>query len=129
MIDAALVITFVSPSSLHREQHRPSRLPIVGNGPPGTFVVFPEMALRVSLPTDQIVSADDCGGSAIVGFGGMRYVGVDQGTLLFTRGRELLPEDQLSPARSHTMRLEARWIADVSVDGRTVWPRLGISDS
>ena len=64
-----------------------------------------------------------------MGFGGMRYVGVDQGTLLVTRVRELLPEDQLSPARSHTMRLEARWIADVSVDGRTVWPRLGISDS
>jgi hypothetical protein len=128
MIDAPLVITFVSPSSLHREQHRPSMLPIVGNGPPGTFVVFPEMALRVSLPTDQIVSADDCGGYAIVGFGGMRYVGVDKGILLFRRVRELLPEDQLSPARSHTMRLEARWIANVSMDGHTVWPRLGSSD-
>jgi len=128
MIDAALVIMFVSPSSLHREQHRPSMLPIVGNGPPGTFVVFPDIALRVSLPTDQIVSAHDGGGHAVVGFGGMRYVGVDNGILIFTRVRELLPEDQLSPARSHTMRLEARWIVNVSMDGRTVWPRLGISD-
>jgi hypothetical protein len=128
MIDAALVITFVSPSSLHREQHRPSMLPIVGNGPPGTFVVFPETNLRVSLPTDQIVYADASGGHAVVGFGGMSYVGEDEGILLFVRVRELLPEDQLSPARSHTMRLEARWIANVSVEGRTVWPRLGTSD-
>ena len=97
-------------------------LPIVGNGPPGTFVVFPEMALRVSLPTDQIVYADDSGGYAIVGFGGMNYVGADHGILLFARDRELLPEDQLSPARSHTMRLEARWIATVSLEGRTTTP-------
>jgi hypothetical protein len=128
MIDAALVITFVAPSSLHREQHRPTMLPIVGNGPPGTFVVFPEMALRVSLPTDQIVYADDSGGYAIVGFGGMRYVGADHGILLFARIRELLPEDQLSPARSHTMRLEARWIANVSMEGRTAWPNVGTGD-
>jgi hypothetical protein len=128
MIDAALVITFVSPSSLHREQHRPSMLPIVGNGPPGTFVVFPEIGFRVSLPTDQIVSADDGGGYAVVSFGGMSYVGVEKGILIFTRVRELLPEGELSPARSHTMRLEACWIADVSVNGHTVWPRLGTSE-
>ena len=103
-------------------------LPIVGNGPPGTFVVFPEIALRVSLPTDQIVSADDSGGYAIVRFGGMRYVSVDNGILIFTRVRELRPEEHLSPARSHTMRLEARWIANVSMDGRRVWPFLGTSD-
>jgi hypothetical protein len=96
-------------------------LRIVGNGPPGTFVVFPAMALRVSLPTDQIVYADDSGGCAIVGFGGMSYVGMDGGILLFTRVRELFPEDKLSPARSQTMRLDARWIATVSMEGRIVW--------
>jgi hypothetical protein len=53
-----LLIEFAAPSSLLRERDRPSAFPIVGNGPPGTFVVFPN-GLRVSLPTDQIVSADD----------------------------------------------------------------------
>ena len=36
-----LRIDFVTPSSLVREKDRPSTLPIVGNGPPGTFVLFP----------------------------------------------------------------------------------------
>jgi hypothetical protein len=58
----------------------------------------------------------------------MRYVGADHGILLFARIRELLPEDQLSPARSHTMRLEARWIESVSMEGRIVWPRLVTGD-
>jgi hypothetical protein len=96
-------------------------LPIVGNGPPGTFVVFSE-GLRVSLPTDQITYADDSAGHVIVGFGGMSFAGVEGEVLIFRRVRELFPEDQLSPARSHTMRLEARWVAAVSVDGRAVWP-------
>jgi hypothetical protein len=39
------------------------------------------------------------------------------------RVRELLPEEQLSPSRSHTMRLEPEWVATVSVDGRPVWPQ------
>ena len=37
---APLVIEFVTPASLWREPDRPSGLPIVGNGPPGTFVRF-----------------------------------------------------------------------------------------
>jgi hypothetical protein len=41
----------------------------VEDGPPGTFVLFPH-GLRVSLPTDQIVAADDDGGRARVAFGG-----------------------------------------------------------
>ena len=93
---------------------------IIGNGPPGTFVLFPN-GLRVSLPTDQIVFADDTGGHARVGFGGMQFVGSEEGHLVFVRIRELLPEDQLSPARSHTMRLDAQRVATVSVDGRPVW--------
>jgi hypothetical protein len=115
-----LLIEFAEPTSLLRGPHRPSALPIIGNGPPGTFVVFPN-GLRVSLPTDQIVFADDTGGHARVGFGGMRFVGAEKGRLEFVRVRELFPEDQLSPARSHRMLLDPQWVATISVDGRPVW--------
>lgn len=117
----ALVINFSAPTSLLREQSRMSTLPIVGNGPPGTFVLFPN-GLRVSLPTDQIVFANDAGGHARVGFGGMQFVGLEEGRLVFVRIRELFPEDQLSPARSHTMRLDPQWVATISVDDRLIWP-------
>ncbi|HEY6507370.1 MAG TPA: hypothetical protein VIY56_05115 [Vicinamibacterales bacterium] len=119
--EVPLLIAFVAPSSLLRETHRASMLPIVGNGPPGTFVVFPG-GLRVSLPTDQIVSADDTDGFARVGFWGMRWVGLDGNVLVFVRERELHPMDELSPERSHTMRLEPGWVGLVSVDGQPVWP-------
>jgi hypothetical protein len=95
-------------------------LPIIGNGPPGTFVVFPN-GLRVSLPTDQIVFADDTDGHVRVGFGGMQFVGVEAQQLVFIRVRELFPEDQLSPARSHTMRLDPAWVSAIAEDGRPVW--------
>jgi len=116
-----LLIDFATPSSIFRERDRISPLRILGNGPPGTFVLFPD-GLRVSLPTDQIVFADDAGGHARVGFGGMQFVGADGGRLVFERVRELFPEDQLSPARSHTMRLDPRWVATVAVNGRVAWP-------
>ncbi len=119
--DIPLLIDFAAPTSLLREQDRPSTLPIIGNGPPGTFVLLPN-GLRVSLPTDQIVFADDTGGHARVGFGGMRFAGSEEGRLVFVRIRELFPEDQLSPARSHTMLLDPQWVATISVDGRPVWP-------
>jgi hypothetical protein len=119
--DSPLLIDFATPSSIFREQNRTSTLPIIGNGPPGTFVLFPN-GLRVSLPTDQIVFADDTGGHARVGFGGMQFVGSEEGQLVFVRIRELHPEDQLSPARSHTMRLDPQWVTTVSVDGWPVWP-------
>ena len=121
MHDIPLLIDFATPSSIFREQSRISTLRIIGNGPPGTFVLFPH-GLRVSLPTDQIVFADDTGGHARVGFGGMQFVGSEEEHLVFVRIRELLPEDQLSPARSRTMRLEAQLVATVLVDGRPVWP-------
>jgi hypothetical protein len=76
----------------------------------------------VSLPTDQIVFADDTGGRARVGFGGMRFVGSEDGHLVFVRIRELFPEDQLSPARSHKMLLDPQWVTTISVDGLPVWP-------
>ena len=116
-----LLIDFVAPTSLLREEDRPSTLPIIGNGPPGTFVLFPN-GIKVSLPTDQIVFADDTGGHAQVGFGGMRFVGLKEGRLVFVRIRELFPEDQLSPARSHTMRLDPQWVVTISLDGRSIWP-------
>jgi hypothetical protein len=116
-----LLIDFAAPSSIFREQNRISPLRIIGNGPPGTFLLFPD-GLRVSLPTDQIVFADDAAGHARVGFGGMQFSGVEEGHLVFMRVRELFPEDQLSPARSHTMRLDSRWVTTVSVDGCPVWP-------
>ena len=118
--DAPLVITFAAPSTLLREQPRPSDLPIVGNGPPGTFVVFSN-GLRVSLPTDQIVGADDEQGHARVAFGGMRFVGVEGERLVFVREREVLPDALLSPARSHVMYLEIAWVALVISNGRQVW--------
>ena len=120
MEDGSLLIDFVAPTSLLREPNRISALPVIGNGPPGTFVLFPN-GLRVSLPTDQIVFADDTRGHARVGFGGMRFVGSKEGRLVFVRIRELFPEDQLSPDRSHTMLLDPQWVATISVDGRTVW--------
>jgi hypothetical protein len=52
----------------------------------------------------------------------MQLVGLEEGHLVFVRIREVLPEDQLSPARSHTMRLDVQRMASVSVDGRSVWP-------
>jgi hypothetical protein len=118
---APLLIEFRAPSSILREQDRPSSLRILGNGPPGTFVLFPD-GIKVSLPTDQIVFADDADGWARVGFWGMRFRGLEKGQLVCVRAREILPLDQLSPARSHTMRLDPLWVAAVVVDGREEWP-------
>jgi hypothetical protein len=118
--DAPLLIEFAPQTSLYREPDRVSQLPIVRNGPPGTFVVFPD-GMRVSLPTDQIVFADDTDGAARVGFGGMSFTGSADGQLIFVRVRELQPEEQLSPARSHVMRLETRMVSSILEDGRPVW--------
>lgn len=106
-------IDFAEPSSLLRERDRVSPLPIAGNGPPGTFVLFPSAGLKVSLPTDQIVYADDAAGFARVGFGGMQFTGLENGRLVFVRVRELFPEEQLSPARSRVMRLDPQWVARI----------------
>jgi len=116
-----LLIDFVSPSSIIQEPNRTSDLRIIGNGPPGTFVLFPDR-LRVSLPTDQIVLADDASGHACIGFGGMQFVGLEGSQLRFVRIREIFPADQLSPARSYTMLLDPQRVASVSVMGRPAWP-------
>jgi uncharacterized protein (DUF952 family) len=114
-------VEFARGTALHREADRRSDLPILRNGPPGTFVLFPD-GLRVSLPTDQIVRAEDDGGRARVGFGGMRFDGVVAGRLVFSRVRELHPNHRLSPDRSHTMTLEPEWVAAVHAGDTRVWP-------
>ena len=121
---APLLIEFAPGTSLYRERDLVSQLPILRNGPAGTFVVLLG-GLRVSLPTDQIVSADDEAGHAQVAFGGMRFAGLDDGRLVFIRVRELHPEERLSPARSHTMTLEPGWVSSISANGRLVWPAPG----
>ena len=132
MTIAPLVIEFAPGSVLQLERNRPSQLPIAGNGPPGTFVLLPprpdgpsdppRVVTRVSLPTDQIVFAADADGRARVGFGGMRFTGIEAGRLIFARVRELRPEAELSPARSHRMTLAPEWLGAVYQDGRRVWP-------
>jgi hypothetical protein len=117
-----VVVTFTPGTSLLRERDRPSALPIVGNGPPGTFVVFPD-GLRVSLPTDQVVRADAGTGSVRVEFGGMVFQGARAEGLTFSRERELWPEAQLSPARSHTIILNPGWVQSIADDdGLVLWP-------
>jgi hypothetical protein len=121
MKSCPLLIEFQPGTVLYREPDRVSALPMVGNGPPGTFVVFPGR-IRVSLPTDQVIFADDRDGRAEVGFGGMRFDGIEGGRLVFHRVRELHAEEKLSPARSHTMFLEPDLVSAVRVDGELVWP-------
>jgi hypothetical protein len=111
---------FARGTRLLRERDRPSELPIVRNGPPGTFVLFPS-GLRVSLPTDQIVSADAGEDGAAVTFGGMRFVGETHEGLTFTRERELWPEAQLSPQRSHTMFLAPEWVQSIHAGIVELW--------
>jgi hypothetical protein len=120
-VNTSAVIVFATGTKLLRERDRPSDFPILRNGPPGTFVVFPNH-FRFSLPTDQIVFADDAAGVVRVGFGGMDFVGEENGRLTFRRVRDLLPEEQLSPDRSWTMTLDTAWVASVERDGRMVWP-------
>ena len=117
-----LLIEFIRPTALHRECDLVSDLRIVRNGPPGTFVLFPD-GLRVSLPTDQIVFADEAHGQVSVAFGGMSFTGTEGGRLTFHRVLELHPEERLSPARSHTMTLDPRWVSSISVEGQIVWPQ------
>ena len=121
MNDFPLLVEFVSGTSLYREPESISKLPIVQNGPPGTFVIFSD-GRKVPLPTDQIVFADDSGGSARVGFGGMSFEGIEEGHLVFYRVRDLRPEEELSPQRGRKMTLEPRMVSSIEVDGRQLWP-------
>ena len=117
-----LLIEFVSGTRITREPEVVSKLPILQNGPPGTSVVFGDGA-EVPLPTDQIVFADDGGGAAHVGFGGMSFEGIEGGQLVFLRVRDLQPEALLSPQRGRRMTLEPQMVASIAVDGRILEPR------
>jgi len=117
-----LLIEFVSGTRIAREPEVVSKLPILHNGPPGTSVIFRD-GTEVPLPTDQIVFAEDTGGAAHVGFGGMSFEGLDGDDLVFLRVRDLQPEALLSPERGRRMTLEPRLVASIAVDGRVVWPR------
>lgn len=118
---APLLVHFVPGTRIFKEPLVIATLAIVQNGPPGTFVIFADGS-RVPLPTDQIVHADDDDGAAHVGFGGMRFVGVEQGELTFHRVLDLLPESMLSPERGRRMTLAPGMVRAIDVDGERIWP-------
>jgi hypothetical protein len=125
--DAFCVVEFVRGSRLEKDPPvtRPAsgaNLRIVQNGPPGTFVRFADGS-RVPLPTDQIVSSNDGASAASVGFGGMRFDGIEDGLLTFRRFRDLLAAHELSPERGRRMTLEPAMVVAVFMEGRLVWGR------
>jgi hypothetical protein len=121
MVHPPLLIEFVPATHVYREAGDRPTLPILRNGPPGTFVVFPD-GRKIGVPTDQIVLADDTHGAAHVGFGGMSFRGLEDGRLVFVRIRDLRSEEELSPERGRIMRLEPEMVSSILVDGRRVWP-------
>ncbi len=116
-----VLVEFLEGSRITRGKLVAKSLPIVQNGPPGTFVHFPG-GRGVPVPTDQVVFCDDEGGSARVGFGGMKFVGIEDDLLSFRRVQDLLPEEFLSPERGFHMTFEPETVAAVFVHGRRVWP-------
>lgn len=124
MTPPALLIVFVAGTSIEREPAFTTGLPIVRNGPPGTFVCFGG-GERVPLPTDQIISGEVVAGCARVGFGGMQFAGEHDGWLVFHRVRDLLPEAELSPERRSRMTLAPRMVTAIFAHGRQVWPVTG----
>jgi hypothetical protein len=126
--DAFCVVEFVPGSRIEKDppanrSASGASLRIVQNGPPGTFVRFADGG-RVPLPTDQIVSSDDGTNAARVGFGGMRFDGIEEGLLTFRRVRDLLDEHELSPERGRRMTLEPQMVAAVFMEGRLAWGRV-----
>ncbi len=119
---AFCTVEFVKGSCLRKEGPFTPGLPVVQNGPPGTFVIFSD-GRRVPLPTDQIVAADDDSGAAHVSFGGMQWSGVEGGFLTFRRVRDLRAEHELSPERGRRMTLEIAMVAAVFMEGELVWGR------
>jgi hypothetical protein len=120
MRDVPLLIEFTAGTWVHRDPEVVPKLPIVQNGPPGTSVMFSD-GRQVPLPTDQIVFDDAVAGSARVGFGGMSFEGIEDGSLVFYRVRDLRPEEELSPQRGRRMTLDPEIVSAVYVDGRKVW--------
>lgn len=119
---SSCIVEFVQRTRVEKERAFMPGLPVVQNGPPGPFVTFTD-GRRVPLPTDQIVFAEDSGGAARVGFGGMDFDGIEGGLLTFFRVRDLVPEHELSPERGRRMTLEPKMIAIVFMEGRLAWGR------
>jgi hypothetical protein len=119
--ETPLVIEFADGTRIGRDQTAPKGLPIVGNGPPGTHIVFADGG-RVNVPTDQIVLADEEQGRARVGFGGMSFEGFEGDDLIFFRVLDLQPEHLLSPERGRKMTLRPSMVGRVLVRGRQVYP-------
>ncbi|MBL8685048.1 MAG: hypothetical protein JNK05_38080 [Myxococcales bacterium] len=119
----ATVVEFALGTTIEREPEARSALPIVGNGPPGTWVRFAD-GTRVPLPTDQIVDVVERDGFATVSFGGMRFTGIEGTRLHFVRERDVWPEADLSPERRNRMTLERSMVTCVRVGSRRVWPVL-----
>jgi hypothetical protein len=120
MSEVPLLIEFIADTKLHRDPEVVPKLPIVQNGPPGTSVIFSD-GRKVPLPTDQIVFEDDTKGRARVGFGGMSFEGIEDGSLVFYRVRDLRPEQELSPQRGRRTTLDPQMVSAIYVDGRKVW--------
>lgn len=126
MTQAPLLIEFTQGTKVVRQPEHTPKLPIVQNGPPGTFVVFADGS-KVPLPSDQIVSAQEVDGAAQVAFGGMDFAGLwgtvsEEALLTFHRVRELHPPETLSPGRGMTMTLKPEMVAAVRVQGQLAWP-------
>jgi RimJ/RimL family protein N-acetyltransferase len=115
------VVAFSAGSRLRRDRPVPTTLPLARRVPPATWVVFPD-GRGLGIPTDQIVLSDDASGSARVGFGGMRFDGLDDGWLVLRREREIWPEEMLAPERGRTLRVRASDVTRVIVERRAVWP-------
>jgi hypothetical protein len=93
---AFCAVEFVPGSHVDREPAFVPGLPIVQNGPPGTFVTFAD-GRRVPLPTDQITSVDHLA--------------------------DLAALHQLSPERGRRMTLDPKMVAAVFMEGRLAWGR------
>lgn len=115
-----LLIEFAPGTKIYCEPEVVPELPILQNGPPGTFIIFPE-GRRVSLPTDQIVFSETAE-AVRMGFGGMSFEGMEDGLLVFYRVLDLQPEKLLSPERGLRMTLETGMVRAISVNSQIVWP-------
>jgi hypothetical protein len=120
-MEAPLVIEFVDGTTIEHDALVATGLPVVGNGPPGTRVVFAD-GHRINLPTDQIVTERVENGRARVSFGGMRWAPRDGEGLAFDRVKDLWPAARLSPERGTRMTLDPARVRGVWQEGVALFP-------
>jgi hypothetical protein len=124
MTGAPIVVEFVAGARVERAAEVVPRLPIVGNGPPGTLVVFAD-ARRVPLPTAQIASIEDAGDAGPrIGFAGMTFQGLVEGQLMFLLVLDRAPTPRPARGQGSFMTLEPYMVASVSEDGHVIWPSI-----